>query len=76
MCRMWPDNWPVPRDTHSSRWGLICNSCTEQIQLCHQSRTSRCPPHPHSQWLPSQASGYAECGYAECGCAMETTGMG
>ncbi len=50
MCRMRSGSWPTPRDSHSTRWGLCCKSCTEHIhQQCHQSRTSRCSPDPSSK---------------------------
>jgi hypothetical protein len=44
---MIPGSWPTPRDSHSTRSGQFCKSCTAPIhEQSHQSRTSRCSPYP------------------------------
>jgi hypothetical protein len=86
MCRMMPGNWPTPRDSHSTRSGLFCKSCTAPIQQqCHQSRTSRCSSHPSREAAragakaaraakAAKAAEAADSGCAACadgGCAQE-----
>jgi len=62
MCRMRAGSWPTPRDSHSTRWGLCCKSCTEHIhQQCHQSRTSRCSPDPSRGGAAAESGCDAAC---------------
>ena len=74
MCRMMPGNWPTPRDNHSTRSGLFCKSCTAPIQQqSHQSRTSRCSPHPSRGVGAAADSGRAACADGGCaGCTVDT----
>ena len=74
MCRMIPGNSPRPRDNHSTRSGLFCKSCTAPIQQqSHQSRTSRCSPHPSRGVGAAADSGRAACADGGCaGCTVDT----
>ena len=74
MCRMMPGNWPTPRDNHSTRSGEFCKSCTAPIQQqSHQSRTSRCSPHPSRGVGAAADSGRAACADGGCaGCTVDT----